>query len=107
MERWDINNMTIEPHKPIVLRSDAEMRVVAINLPAGEELGDHQVHERAYVLVAAGEVEFSAGGDPWAGGAGSVVHFAPGERHAVKAISEARLVLVLSPWPGEDHPRNR
>ena len=34
----------------------AEARVVAINLPAGEALDDHQVHERAYLVVVDGEV---------------------------------------------------
>lgn len=104
METWDVRNMTIEPHQPVVLRSDAETRVIALNLPAGEELREHQVHERAYVLVAEGEVEFSAGAEPKRGGPGFLVHFAARERHRVKATADARLVLVLAPWPGEDHP---
>ena len=28
----------------------------------------------------------------------------PNERHEVRAKSDARLVLVLAPWPGEGHP---
>jgi len=38
------------------------------------------------------------------GGPGFLSHFAPGERHAVKARSDARLLLVLAPWPGVGHP---
>ena len=57
MESWDILTLGVEPHHPQVLRSDGEARVVAINLPAGEALDDHQVHERAYVVVVDGEVE--------------------------------------------------
>ena len=34
-----------------------------INLPAGEELQDHQVHERAWILVVDGEVEIEAAGE--------------------------------------------
>ena len=104
METWDIRSLTIEPHKPQVLRSDDETRAIAINLPAGEELQEHQVHERAYLLVAEGEIEVSKDGETVTGGPGFLSHFAPNERHAVKAVSDARLVLVLSPWPGVGHP---
>ena len=45
---------TLKPHQPSVLRSDDETRVIAINLPAGELLQEHQVHERAWLVVADG-----------------------------------------------------
>ena len=38
------------------------------------------------------------------GGAGLLAHFAPNERRTIRAVSDARLVLVLAPWPGEGHP---
>ncbi len=104
MDTWDISSLAIEPHQPQVLRSDAETRAIAIHLPAGEELQEHQVHERAYVLVAAGKVEVSQDGRSASGGPGFLSHFEPGERHSVKALSDARLVLVLAPWPGVGHP---
>lgn len=104
MQSWDIRALEIEPHKPQVLRSDAETRAIAILLPAGEELGEHQVHERAYLIVADGEIEVSKDGEVVRCGPGSLSHFEPGERHAIKAVSDARLMLVLSPWPGEGHP---
>jgi quercetin dioxygenase-like cupin family protein len=107
METWDIPALPIEAHKPQVLRSDAESRAIAIHLPAGEELQEHQVHERAYVLVACGEVEVSHNGRTETGGAGFLSHFEPGERHSVRAVSDARLVLVLAPWPGVGHPSQR
>jgi quercetin dioxygenase-like cupin family protein len=104
METWDICALPIEPHRPQVLRSDDETRVVALHLPAGEELQEHQVHERAYMLVVSGEVEVSQDGRTEAGGAGFLSHFEPNERHTVRALSDARIVLLLSPWPGEGHP---
>ena len=39
-----------------------------------------------------------------AGGSGLMVEFAPGERHAVRALTTARLLLLLTPWPGDGHP---
>ncbi len=107
METWDICSLEIEPHRPQILRSDEETRAIAINLPAGEELQEHQVHERAYLLVAGGEIEVTNDGETVTGKAGFLSHFEPGERHAVRALSDSRLVLVLSPWPGVGHPSRR
>jgi quercetin dioxygenase-like cupin family protein len=99
--------MQLEPRQPAVLRTDPEARLIVINLPAGEELGDHQVHERAYLVVADGEVEVEHDGTTEAGGPGFLAHFQAGERHQVRATSDARVLLILAPWPGEGHPRQR
>ena len=107
MDTWDVAALEVQPHQPEVLRSDDETRVIAINLPAGEQLQEHQVHERAWVVVAAGEVEIEQDGTTVSGGAGLLAHFEPGERHEVRATADSRLILLLSPWPGEGHPRRR
>ncbi|MET0616114.1 MAG: cupin domain-containing protein [Thermoleophilaceae bacterium] len=107
METWDIGSLDVEPHQPEVLRSDPEARVIAINLPAGEQLQEHQVHERAWVMVAAGEVEIEQDGSTVSGGPGFVAHFEPRQRHEVRATTDARLLLFLAPWPGEGHPSQR
>ena len=107
METWNVTSMDVEPHQPAVLRSDAEARVIAINLPAGEALQDHQVHERAYLVVTSGEIEVDHGGETETGGAGFLAHFQANERRAVRAISDARLLLILAPWPGAGHPSQR
>ena len=107
MESWDTRSLDIKPHQPEVLRSDGEGRVIAIQLPAGEELQEHQVHERAYLLVAAGEVEVDGAGDTETGGPGYLAVFDPKERHEVRARSDSRLVLILAPWPGAGHPSER
>jgi quercetin dioxygenase-like cupin family protein len=107
VDTWDIASLEVEPHQPRVLRSDEESRIIAINLPAGELLQEHQVHERALLAVASGQIEVEQGGQTVAGGAGLLVHFAPNERHEVRAKTDARVVLVLSPWPGEGHPSRR
>jgi quercetin dioxygenase-like cupin family protein len=104
METWDIRALTVEAHHPQVLRSDRETRAIAIALPGGEELQEHQVHESAYLLVVDGEIEISQDGQSMSGGCGLIAHFEPNERRTVKAISDARIVLVLAPWPGVGHP---
>jgi quercetin dioxygenase-like cupin family protein len=108
MDTWDIRSLDVEPHHPEILCSDdGAARVIAINLPSGEELQEHEVHEHAYLIVADGEVELSQGGDTQTVGAGGVAHWKPQERHEVRATSDARVVLVLAPWPGEGHPNRR
>jgi len=104
METWDTRALAVEPHHPQVLDSDQESRVIAIALPAGEELQEHQVHERALLFVVDGEVEVAQGEEVVTGSTGLLSVFAPAERHRVKALSDARLVLVLAPWPGVGHP---
>src|ERR687888_822606 len=71
LDSWDIRALDIRPHNPRVLRSDDETRVIAINLPGGELLQDHQVHERAYLVVVDGEVQVEQGGRSESGGAGA------------------------------------
>ncbi|MEA2450489.1 MAG: hypothetical protein QOG63_2421 [Thermoleophilaceae bacterium] len=107
MDTWDINALDVPTHQPKVLRSDAEARVIAINLPDGERLGDHQVHERAYLIVTEGEIEMSSGGDSETGGVGFLAHFEKNQRHEVTAKSDARVLLVLAPWPGDGHSAQR
>ena len=104
MEHWDLHTLAVEPHQPKILHSArGEARSILIVLPAGEELQEHQVHERAYVFVVDGEVD--VGGQT--GGPGLAAVFEPKERHAVRAVSDARLLLVLAPWPGDGHPGAR
>jgi len=107
MDTWDIASLDVQPHQPEVLRSDDETRVIAITLPAGDSLAEHQVHERAWLVVASGEIEVEQGGESVSGGPGFLAHFEPAERHVVRASSDARLILLLSPWPGDGHPSQR
>jgi quercetin dioxygenase-like cupin family protein len=109
MEHWDLRTLAVEPHQPKILHSArGEARSIAIHLPAGEALQEHEVHERAYLVVIDGEVEVSADGTASAsGGPGLAAVFDPHERHTVRATSDARLLLVLAPWPGDGHPGAR
>ena len=59
MQTWDLGSLDVKAHQPEVITSDDEGRAIVIELPAGEELGEHQVHERAWVLVVSGEVELT------------------------------------------------
>ena len=65
MESWQIDELEVDRHHPQVLASDDEGRAIVLELPAGERLGEHQVHERAWLLVVSGAVEISEpGGEP-------------------------------------------
>jgi quercetin dioxygenase-like cupin family protein len=108
VQHWDLRSLPVKAHEPLILSSvRGEARTVVLHLPAGEALQDHQVHERAHLLVVDGEVEIVQSAETIAGGPGLMAVFDPGERHEVRARSDARLLLVLAPWPGDGHPGAR
>ena len=106
METWDLAGLDVKPHQPEVIESDSEGRAIVIELPAGEALTDHRVHERAWLLVVRGTVEVhDSTSQTVSGGPGLLATFDPNERREVRAKDDARLLLLLSPWPGVGHPR--
>jgi quercetin dioxygenase-like cupin family protein len=108
VQHWDLRAHPVEPRRPAILDSSrGESRSIALQLRAGEALQDHEVHERAHLVVVDGEVEVSAAGATTTGGPGAFWVFGARERHEVRARSDARLLLVLAPWPGDGHPGAR
>jgi quercetin dioxygenase-like cupin family protein len=92
---------------PVVLRSEDEARPVLVGLDPGQELGDHQVKEHAWIVVVEGSATFRAGGETVEAAAGTLVRFEPDERHSVATDSGAKLLLLLAPWPGPGHYRGQ
>jgi mannose-6-phosphate isomerase-like protein (cupin superfamily) len=108
MQHWDLRSLAVAPHKPQILDSRrGESRSIVLHLPAGEALQDHEVHERAHLVVVDGVVDVDHGSGSVSAGPGSLVIFDPHERHEVRATRDARLLLVLAPWPGAGHPGAR
>ena len=104
MESWDLKTVVAEPHQPQILASADDARTIVLDLPAGEELQEHEVHERARLIVVSGEVDVTIpAGEAVSAGPGHLFEFDPGERHTVTARSDARLLLILSPWAGESY----
>ena len=108
MDVWEIAALSPAPGHPEVLRSDdGAARVIALTLDANDLLGEHQVHEHAWLLVLDGTLEVTSGSDVCEIGRGSLVHFDPAERHEVRAAASTRILLLLAPWPGAGHPSLR
>ena len=61
--------------------------------------------ERAWVTVVEGLARIEANGTAVEGGPGTLVTFAPSERHSIASPTGARILLFLAPWPGEGHYR--
>ena len=105
MNSWDLKTLDLKPRLPEILSSSDVARAIVLELAAGESLADHQVHERAWLVVLDGDVRVATNeGEQATGGVGLLVEFAPGERHEVTASTTARLLLLLTPWPGHGHP---
>jgi quercetin dioxygenase-like cupin family protein len=105
MDHWNLRTVDVQTRRPAILATSDEGRALMIALSAGESLDEHEVHERAWLLVIDGDVEVeSLGGERRIAGPGELFTFAPSEPHAVRATSDARLLLLLTPWPGDGHP---
>lgn len=105
MQNWDLKKIEAEPHQPQILASAEDARTIVLDLPAGEQLQEHEVHERSRLVIVSGEVSVTLpAGETVSAGAGHLFEFDPAERHTVTAGSDARLLLILSPWPGDGHP---
>ena len=62
MQLWDVLAADATGRTdPRVLFSTPEARMVMIDLAAGEQLGEHEVHERAIIQVARGSIELTSG----------------------------------------------
>ena len=87
---------------PVVLDSE-DSRAVLIRLAPGQELGEHQVRERAWVVVLDGAVDVQTGDDTMTAAVGTLLEFEPTERRTVRSPEGARLLILLAPWPGPGH----
>jgi quercetin dioxygenase-like cupin family protein len=105
MQHWNL--LAVDASRgtrdPFVLHQDDGARAVLVVLTAGQELGDHQVKENAWVAVVEGTVQVAAGSERVELEAGSLMRFEPGERHSLSSANGARILMLLSPWPGEGH----
>lgn len=105
MRNWDLKTAPVAPHKPDILFTGDDARAILLSIPAGERLQEHEVHEYARIVVIEGELEVvTPEGDQVSAAAGHLLEFAPGERHTVAASADAKVLLLLTPWPGDGHP---
>ncbi len=107
MQSWNLLEIATPggSRSPVVLHTDNEARAVLLGLDPGQELGDHEVKEAAFIVVVQGDVRVEAADETITGGPGTVFRFDPQERHAVATDHGARLLLLLAPWPGQGHYR--
>ena len=105
MQSWDLKSIDAPAgvRSPAVLETVDGARAIVIRLAPGQELGDHQVRERAWLTVVDGVARIGAGDDVVDAGPGTLLTFEPGERHSVRSDHGAQIILILSPWPGEGH----
>ena len=104
MHSWNLVEFDVEPHKPQVLGTTEEGRAVVVSLANGDSMPDHQVRERATVVVISGRLEINVqDGEPVDGGPGTMVVFEPSERHSILARENSRFLLLLAPWSLDEH----
>jgi quercetin dioxygenase-like cupin family protein len=108
MRTWNLNEIATPDgsRSPVVLETADDARAVLIGLDSGQALGNHQVKERAWVVVLDGRIRIEAAGNAVDAAPGTLATFAPDEVHSLAATDgPARILLLLAPWPGEGHYR--
>ena len=104
MRAWRLHEIAMPrgTRDPVVLDS-GDSRVVLIGLAPGQELGEHQVRERAWVVVVDGAVQVSTADEHLDAPSGTLLEFDPTERRTVRSEQGARLLILLAPWPAPGH----
>ena len=91
MQHWDL--LAVDAFRgtrdPYVVHQDESARAVLVVLMPGQELGDHQVKENAWISVVEGSVQVSAGEEQVELRQGGLMRFEPGERHSVSSADGA------------------
>ena len=104
MRSWQLHDIETPNgmRSPVVLDSE-DSRAVLISLDPGQELGEHQVRERAWVVVVGGAVEVVSGKETVSAPEGTLFEFDPTERRTVRSPAGCRLLILLAPWSGDGH----
>jgi mannose-6-phosphate isomerase-like protein (cupin superfamily) len=107
VQSWDVREIEAPEgtRRAEALETVDGARAIIIRLAPGEELGEHQVRERAWLMVVDGSarIEAGSGGDIVEAGSGTLLTFEPDERHKVSSVSGTRIVMILSSWPADGH----
>lgn len=105
VQSWDVTEIEAPEGTRLaaVLETVDGARAIIVRLGAGEELGEHQVRERTWLMVVDGSARIEAGGDVVEAGSGTLLTFEPAERHKVSSVSGTRIVMILSSWPADGH----
>ena len=105
VQSWDLTEIEAPAGNRLAeaIETGDGARAIVIRLAPGEELGDHQVRERAWLTVIEGTARVEAGEVAVQAGPGTLLTLEPGERHSVASEGGARIVMILAPWPGAGH----
>ena len=71
------------------------LRTVVFTFDAGQVLTEHSSPRAVVVTLLEGEMDFSIGERTERMGAGDVIYLAPGDRHALTAVTPCRMQLVM------------
>lgn len=107
MKAWNL--LTIESplgtRDPHVLHEDEGSRGLLLILNAGQRLDEHEVRENTWAVVIEGAIEVLAADSDEAHvlEQGNLVYWKAQERRSISSPRGARMLLVLTSWPGPGH----
>lgn len=85
----------------VVVNNDL-LRTVLFTFDAGQALTEHASPKAVVVTLMEGTMDFSVGERTERLVAGDVVYLAPGQRHALTAVSACRMQLVMVEAPDQE-----
>jgi quercetin dioxygenase-like cupin family protein len=105
MERHDLLQLSAPGGvtDPLVLVDDDGARALLLVLEADQELGDHQTRENCWMVVVEGTFEVGDNGARHTVGVGGFLRWPRDERRTVRTTTGGRMLMVLAPWPADDH----
>lgn len=81
-------------HAKVIVKTP-EMELARLVFQAGSEFPDHSVSGPIVVHCVKGEIEFTAMGETKALKPGQLLYLMPDERHALRAITDAVVLLTI------------
>jgi quercetin dioxygenase-like cupin family protein len=94
MQAWGLDRLCLAVDAPQILGSDKDLcRVVALLLPQGDTLREHQTGEVTVLFLTRGLLLISSSAGERTIASPSLIRFEPGECHEVRAVIECQVVL--------------
>lgn len=98
MQAWALDRLDLSVDAPQILGSEEDAcTVVALLLPRGKTLQEHQIAESTVVFLTRGLLLINTGAGERTVSSPSLIRFERGDCHKVRAVIECQLVLCLYP----------
>lgn len=94
MDLFQISHEVVKPIQYVKLFNEYNREVIQIKMKEGAEIGQHATEKFVFVIVQTGTVDFKVNDESYILTNEQVLYLDPREKHSLKAISDATLIVV-------------